>query len=95
MASTHPELPQGAPYPLIGPVEDGRCPGANGLSLHRSGEHSFDDHVDGEAETYAVLEHRAAAFIYLVPPGEVISDTALNLWAQQVAPAVREAIARG
>ena len=43
--------------------------------------------------TFAVLEHNAAAFIYLVPPGESISDTTLNLWAHEVVPAVREAIA--
>ena len=44
--------------------------------------------------TFAVLEHGAAAFIYLVPPGDSISDTTLNLWAHEVVPAVREAIAR-
>ena len=43
--------------------------------------------------TFAVLEHDAAAFIYLVPPGDTISDTTLNLWAHEVVPAVREAIA--
>jgi hypothetical protein len=41
-----------------------------------------------------VLEHGAAAFIYLVPPGDVISDMTLNLWAHEVVPAVREAIAK-
>jgi alkanesulfonate monooxygenase SsuD/methylene tetrahydromethanopterin reductase-like flavin-dependent oxidoreductase (luciferase family) len=46
-----------------------------------------------EELTFAVLEHGAAAFIYLVPPGERISDTTLNLWALEVVPAVREAIA--
>ena len=46
-----------------------------------------------EELTFAVLEHRAAAFIYLVPPGDSISDTTLNLWAREVVPAVREAIA--
>jgi alkanesulfonate monooxygenase SsuD/methylene tetrahydromethanopterin reductase-like flavin-dependent oxidoreductase (luciferase family) len=46
-----------------------------------------------EELTFAVLEQRAAAFIYLVPPGDVISDTTLNLWAHEVAPAVREAVA--
>ena len=45
-----------------------------------------------EELTFAVLEHGAAAFIYLVPPGEIISDTTLNLWAHEVVPAVREAI---
>src|SRR5580700_7004111 len=47
-----------------------------------------------EELTYAVLEHGAAAFVYLVPPGDSISDTTLNLWAHEVVPAVREAIAR-
>jgi hypothetical protein len=32
-----------------------------------------------EELTFAVLEHDAAAFIYLVPPDESISDTTLNL----------------
>jgi hypothetical protein len=47
-----------------------------------------------EELTFAVVEHSAAAFIYLVPPGESISDTTLNLWAHEVVPAVREAIAK-
>ena len=47
-----------------------------------------------EELTFAVLEHGAAAFIYLVPPGDIISDTTLNLWAHEVVPAVREAIAK-
>jgi alkanesulfonate monooxygenase SsuD/methylene tetrahydromethanopterin reductase-like flavin-dependent oxidoreductase (luciferase family) len=47
-----------------------------------------------EELTFAVLEHSAAAFIYLLAPGESLSDTALNLWAHEVVPAVREAIAR-
>jgi hypothetical protein len=47
-----------------------------------------------EELTFAVLEHSAAAFIYLVPPGDSISDTTLNLWAHEVVPAVREAIAK-
>jgi hypothetical protein len=46
-----------------------------------------------EELTFAVLEHGAAAFIYLVPPGESISDTTLDLWAHEVVPAVREAVA--
>ncbi len=46
-----------------------------------------------EELTYAVLERRAGAFIYLVPPGESIGDTTLNLWAHEVVPAVRAAIA--
>jgi alkanesulfonate monooxygenase SsuD/methylene tetrahydromethanopterin reductase-like flavin-dependent oxidoreductase (luciferase family) len=47
-----------------------------------------------EELTFAVLEHRAAAFIYLLPPGDSLSDTTLNLWAHEVVPAVREAIAK-
>jgi alkanesulfonate monooxygenase SsuD/methylene tetrahydromethanopterin reductase-like flavin-dependent oxidoreductase (luciferase family) len=47
-----------------------------------------------EELTFAVLEHRAAAFIYLVPPGDSISDTTLDLWAHEVVPATREAIAK-
>ena len=47
-----------------------------------------------EELTFAVLEHGAAAFIYLVPPGDSISDTTLDLWAHEVVPAVREAIAK-
>jgi hypothetical protein len=47
-----------------------------------------------EELTFAVREHSAAAFIYLVPPGDSISDTTLNLWAHEVVPAVREAIAK-
>ena len=45
--------------------------------------------------TSAVLEHGAAAFQYMVRPGDSISDTTLNLWAHEVVPAVREAIAKG
>jgi alkanesulfonate monooxygenase SsuD/methylene tetrahydromethanopterin reductase-like flavin-dependent oxidoreductase (luciferase family) len=47
-----------------------------------------------EELTFAVLEHGAAAFIYIVRPGESISDTTLNHWAHEVVPAVREAIAK-
>ncbi len=47
-----------------------------------------------EEMTFAVFDHEAAAFIYLVPPGETISDKTLNLWAHEVVPAVREAIAK-
>jgi alkanesulfonate monooxygenase SsuD/methylene tetrahydromethanopterin reductase-like flavin-dependent oxidoreductase (luciferase family) len=47
-----------------------------------------------EELTFAVLEHGAAAFNYVVPPGDSISDTTLNLWAHEVVPAVREAIAK-
>ncbi len=48
-----------------------------------------------EELTFAVLEHGAAAFVYLLPPGDSISDMTLNLWAHEVVPAVREAIAQG
>jgi alkanesulfonate monooxygenase SsuD/methylene tetrahydromethanopterin reductase-like flavin-dependent oxidoreductase (luciferase family) len=47
-----------------------------------------------EELTYAVLEHGAAAFNYLAPPGDSISDTTVNRWAQEIVPAVREAIAK-
>jgi alkanesulfonate monooxygenase SsuD/methylene tetrahydromethanopterin reductase-like flavin-dependent oxidoreductase (luciferase family) len=47
-----------------------------------------------EELTFAVLEHGAAAFIYLVPPGDTISGTTLELWAHEVVPAVREAVAK-
>jgi alkanesulfonate monooxygenase SsuD/methylene tetrahydromethanopterin reductase-like flavin-dependent oxidoreductase (luciferase family) len=47
-----------------------------------------------EELTFAVLEHGAAGFIYVLPPGDSISDTTLRLWAHEVAPAVREAIAK-
>ncbi len=47
-----------------------------------------------EELTFAVLEHGAAAFNYLVAPGDSISDTTLKLWAHEVVPAVREAIAK-
>jgi alkanesulfonate monooxygenase SsuD/methylene tetrahydromethanopterin reductase-like flavin-dependent oxidoreductase (luciferase family) len=47
-----------------------------------------------EELTSAVRDHGAAAFVYLLRPGEIISDTALNLWAREVVPAVREAIAK-
>ena len=48
-----------------------------------------------DALTSAVLEHGAGAFQYMVRPGDSISDTTLNLWAHEVVPAVREAIAKG
>ena len=47
-----------------------------------------------EELTQAVLEHGASAFNYLVPPGQELSDTTVNLWAREVVPAVREAIAK-
>jgi alkanesulfonate monooxygenase SsuD/methylene tetrahydromethanopterin reductase-like flavin-dependent oxidoreductase (luciferase family) len=46
-----------------------------------------------EELTFAVLERHAAAFNYLVPPGDSIGDATLNLWTHEVVPAVREAIA--
>lgn len=46
-----------------------------------------------EELTFAVLEQGAAAFNYLVPPGDSISDATLHLWAHEVVPAVRQAIA--
>jgi len=48
-----------------------------------------------EELTFAVREHSAAAFIYLVPPGDSISDTTLHLWAHEVVPSVRDAVANG
>lgn len=47
-----------------------------------------------EELTFAVLEGGGAGFVYLARPGESISDTTVNLWAHEVAPAVREAIAQ-
>jgi alkanesulfonate monooxygenase SsuD/methylene tetrahydromethanopterin reductase-like flavin-dependent oxidoreductase (luciferase family) len=47
-----------------------------------------------EELTFAVLERGAGAFIYLLPPGEIISDRALSLWVPEVSPAVREAVTR-
>jgi alkanesulfonate monooxygenase SsuD/methylene tetrahydromethanopterin reductase-like flavin-dependent oxidoreductase (luciferase family) len=48
-----------------------------------------------EELTFAVLAHGAAAFNYLVPPGDNIGDTTLELWAHEVVPAVRDAVAKG
>lgn len=42
--------------------------------------------------TFAVLERDAAAFNYLVRPGDTLSETTLSLLAHEVVPAVREAI---
>jgi alkanesulfonate monooxygenase SsuD/methylene tetrahydromethanopterin reductase-like flavin-dependent oxidoreductase (luciferase family) len=42
--------------------------------------------------TAAVLEYGAAAFIYLLEQGRVLDDTTLNLWSNEVVPAVREAV---
>jgi hypothetical protein len=47
-----------------------------------------------EELTFAVVERGAAAFVYLLAPGETISDTTLNRWVHEVVPAVREAIAK-
>lgn len=47
-----------------------------------------------EELTLAVLEHGARAFIYLLPPGETLSDTTVSLWTHEVVPAVREATAK-
>ena len=47
-----------------------------------------------EELTYAARERGAAAFIYIFPPGDSISHMTLNLWANEVVPAVREAIAK-
>jgi alkanesulfonate monooxygenase SsuD/methylene tetrahydromethanopterin reductase-like flavin-dependent oxidoreductase (luciferase family) len=46
-----------------------------------------------EELTFAALERDAAALIYLDAPGQTISDATVNLWAHEIAPAVREAIA--
>jgi hypothetical protein len=43
-----------------------------------------------EELTFAVLEQGAAAFNYLVPPGDSISDTTPELWVHEVVPAVRQ-----
>jgi hypothetical protein len=48
-----------------------------------------------EELTSAVLEHGAGAFQHMVRPGDSISDSTLNLWAHEIVPAVREAIAKG
>jgi alkanesulfonate monooxygenase SsuD/methylene tetrahydromethanopterin reductase-like flavin-dependent oxidoreductase (luciferase family) len=48
-----------------------------------------------EELTFAVLERAATAFIYILPPGEILDDTTLSLWAHEIVPAVREAIAKG
>jgi alkanesulfonate monooxygenase SsuD/methylene tetrahydromethanopterin reductase-like flavin-dependent oxidoreductase (luciferase family) len=45
-----------------------------------------------EELTSAVLEHGAAAFNYSVRPGEILPETRLDLWTQEVVPAVRAAI---
>lgn len=45
-----------------------------------------------EELTYAVIDCDAAAFNYLVPPGDTIDDTTMHLWTHEVVPAVREAV---
>jgi alkanesulfonate monooxygenase SsuD/methylene tetrahydromethanopterin reductase-like flavin-dependent oxidoreductase (luciferase family) len=45
-----------------------------------------------EELTYAALECGAAAFNYLVEPGDTLNDTAVERWANEIAPAVREAV---
>ena len=44
-----------------------------------------------EELTFAVTERQASAFIYLAPPGMSISEEEIELWANEIAPAVREA----
>lgn len=44
--------------------------------------------------TYAALECHASAFSYLLPPAQTIDDTTLSLWAREIVPAVREAVAQ-
>jgi alkanesulfonate monooxygenase SsuD/methylene tetrahydromethanopterin reductase-like flavin-dependent oxidoreductase (luciferase family) len=44
--------------------------------------------------TTAVLEHRAAGFIYRNTDEETPDDQALARWAREIVPAVREAVAR-
>lgn len=48
-----------------------------------------------EELTFAVLERNASGFQYMVRPGETMSDDTVNLWAREVVPAAREAIAKG
>ncbi|WP_372349659.1 hypothetical protein [Streptomyces sp. KL116D] len=47
-----------------------------------------------EELTGAVLEHGAAGFTLFPPGHEAQDDTTLARWARDVAPAVREAVAR-
>jgi alkanesulfonate monooxygenase SsuD/methylene tetrahydromethanopterin reductase-like flavin-dependent oxidoreductase (luciferase family) len=44
-----------------------------------------------EELTAAVLDHRAGGFILFSPPGGTPDPTTLATWAQEIAPAVREA----
>jgi alkanesulfonate monooxygenase SsuD/methylene tetrahydromethanopterin reductase-like flavin-dependent oxidoreductase (luciferase family) len=48
-----------------------------------------------EELTFAVLEGGAAAFNYLVRPGDSHDDATLRRWTDEVVPAVREAVAKG
>jgi alkanesulfonate monooxygenase SsuD/methylene tetrahydromethanopterin reductase-like flavin-dependent oxidoreductase (luciferase family) len=54
-------------------------------------EGSIDQWV--EELSGAVLEHRASGFILFSPPGGTPDATSLSRWAQEIAPAVREATA--
>ena len=47
-----------------------------------------------EELSFAVLEGTAAAFNYLVRPGDIHDDTTLRRWTDEVVPAVREAVAK-
>ncbi|GAA2095844.1 LLM class flavin-dependent oxidoreductase [Actinomadura alba] len=55
--------------------------------------------IGGSAEqwadelTGAVLEHGASGFVLFAPGGAAPDDTALGRWAQEIVPAVREAVA--
>jgi hypothetical protein len=44
--------------------------------------------------TFAVREGGAAAFNYLVRPGDSHDDTSLRRWIDEVVPAVRAAVAK-
>ncbi len=72
-----------------------------GLDVVTVGDHPyFAERVDAYAALGFVLgatsniTGAAAAFIYLVPPGDSISETTLQRWAHDVVPAVREATAK-
>jgi len=47
-----------------------------------------------EELTLAVLEHGAIAFNFGLRPGDSLTDETVNLWVHEVAPAVREAVAK-
>jgi alkanesulfonate monooxygenase SsuD/methylene tetrahydromethanopterin reductase-like flavin-dependent oxidoreductase (luciferase family) len=46
-----------------------------------------------EELTLAVLDHDAAAFNYLVRPGESLGETTVDYWTHEIVPGVRAAIA--